>query len=187
MSRALSNDTIEKFLSRPNVEQYRKLQQLAFENADHEPMARTLIGVEASLRTANPTVLLQQLEQLPWSYQICPRFHYVEARIRELLGEIESMEAAVSRLKGCLTAICETGEGTQKDPFHVAFLTDIDDVVRSFGEQVRYQQPVVANSRQFDVVTAHSGQEFWFDVTRIASTNGPIGVDGSQSDVNLPV
>jgi hypothetical protein len=99
---------------------------------------------------------------------MCPRFHYVEARIRENLGELASMNESIRRLRACLTAIIETGEGSKDSPFRITFMSDEDDVVRSFGEKVRCQQFVSRGPRQhFDVLTAHSGVEFWFDVSKL--------------------
>ena len=64
----------------------------------------------------------------------------------------------------CLRAISETGEGTKDAPYQITYLTDTDDILRAFGESVRCQQLVGSPDGYRDVVTAHSGDEFWFDI-----------------------
>ena len=169
MSRVLSNPATQDFLKAPGIAGFRALQVLAFQADDFEPSARSLIQIELGLRTNTPTKSLDELHALSAHYAICPRYHYVEARIRESLGELDTMQQSISLLKDCLRVLCETGDGSQESPFEVTFLTDMDDVVRSFGERVRYQQPVVAGEMQYDVLTAHSGIEFWFDVMNLVA------------------
>ena len=176
MSHALTNKATVDFLQEPTVARFKSLQQQVFASARHDPTASTLRAIESGLANDSPSRLLKSLDKLSSDYAICPRFHYVEARIRESLGELELMQTSIGRLKACLSMIAETGEGTPNSPFAVTFLTDMDDLVRSFGEQVRCQQPETKNAKQFDVLTAHSGEEFWFDVspmTNVTAGNSP--------------
>ena len=167
MSHAATDKATLEFLNEPTVARYLALQQRAFSATIYDPRATALVEIEASLRDANPAILLRKVQALPELYQICPRLHYVEGRIRESLGEVERMHGSIGRLKDCLRVIGETGDGTRAAPFAVTFMTDIDDLVRSAGEKIRYQQPVATGDRQLDVVTAHTGVEFWFDVSRM--------------------
>lgn len=166
MSRVLV-DT-QKFFDSPTIGEFEMLQKKVFASNDYDPNASQLQQTEISLATQSPTRALESLSELSNDYQICPRFHYVEARIRESLGEVVEMRASIERLRACIGAIVESGEGSQESPFKITFLTDADDVVRSFGERKRYQQPVLSGGKQLDVITAHSGVEFWFDVTELA-------------------
>lgn len=165
MSHALTKQASQKFFDSPSVERFRALQQAAFASDEYDPAAANLLAIERRLRAASPVSLLEELDPLRDSYLICPRFHYVEARIRENLGEVERIQRSVERLRTCLKAISATGDGSKAAPFLVTFVPDQDDVVRSFSEQTRFQQLVAVEDRQFDVLTAHSGIEFWFDVT----------------------
>ena len=167
MSHALTEQTTRKFFNDPTVYRFKAIQTLVLDSVDYDPSAAELLSIEAKLTSESPIRLLDKLDQLPSTYQICPRFHYVEARIRESLGEIHEMQQSVERLRAYLTAIVEAGDGCKDSPFAITFMTDEDDVVRSFGEKVRYQQILSAEDRQFDVVTAHSSVEFWFDVTSL--------------------
>lgn len=166
MSRVLVD--IRKFFDSPTIGEFEKLQQQVLESNDYDPSATQLQQTEISLATQSPTHALQALSELSDDYLICPRFHYVEARIREILGEVAEMRESIERLRACIRAIVETGDGSQESPFKITFLTDADDVVLSMGERKRCQQPVLRNGKQLDVITAHSGVEFWFDVTKLA-------------------
>lgn len=168
MSHALTKEASQKFFDDPSVERFKTLQRSVMALEDYDPSAAKLVAIELKLASASPVRLLEKLDEIRDLYQICPRFHYVEARIRESLGEIEELQRAIERLRICLSIISETGDGSKEAPFSVTFFPDEDDVVRSFSEQTRYQQAVVTRLRQFDVLTAHSGIEFWFDVTAMA-------------------
>lgn len=166
MSHALTDS--QKFFDTPTLEAYRELQRLAFESPAYDPRVQQLLAIESRVANANPATSLKALAQLPSFLHICPRYHYVTARVREVLGETDEMRASIKRLRTCLQSIIESGDGTRQAPFEIAFMTDQDDVIMSFGEQKRYQQSATGDKRQLDVVTAHSGVEFWFDVTEIS-------------------
>lgn len=167
MSHALTAQRTREFFDAPDVHRFKAIRELVLSSTNYDPSVSPLLAIEARLATDSPVQLLEECNQLARIYQICPRFHYVEARIRESLGEIQAMESAVHRLRACLRVIVGTGDGRKESPFLVTFITDEDDVVRSFGESVRYQQVLSVNGRKLDVVTAHSGIEFWFDATAL--------------------
>jgi hypothetical protein len=166
MSHALADS--QNFFETPTLVAYQNLQRLAFESPGYDPRVRQLLEIESQVAEASPAHSLNALSRLPAYLQICPRFHYVTARVREILGETDEMRASIQKLRTCLQSIMESGEGTRRSPFCIAFLTDQDDVLMSVGEQKRYQQSATGAKCQFDVVTAHSGVEFWFDVTEIS-------------------
>lgn len=168
MNHALNIKASNAFFQRPSVAKFNAIQQIVFTSTDYDPAAESVIEIEQQLRNTNPGQLLRKLQQLPCEFDICPRMHYVEARLRESLGEVDVMQQAIKRLQICLEMIAESGEGTRDCPFVVTFVTDMDDIVRSFGEKVRYQQPVLSRIGQCDVLTSHSGIEFWFDVSKLA-------------------
>ena len=165
MSRASMHT--EQFFADPKVERFKDIQRSARLSPNFDPFCTELLSIEANLLDANPTETLQRLGELVDAYQACPRFHYLEARVYEMLGDMVALGLAVQRLKTCLRMLAETGEGTKKSPFSVAFITDEDDLLRAIGEQKRCQQTVTSSHRQFDVLVAHSGEELWFDVTEI--------------------
>jgi|GEM_PF-5395853 len=165
MSRA-SVDNL-KFSSDLTVDQFKELQQISRQTANYDPYCRTLLSIEASLTEANPLVTLEKLDSLADTYQTCPRFQYLRARTFESLGDIELMQQSIEQLQTCLRLIAATGSGTKESPYSSAFITDQADLVQSLGERKRCQQTVTSAKQQFDVVTAHSGREFWFDVTEI--------------------
>ena len=86
----------------------------------------------------------------------------------EAVGQVERMERSIEQLRTSLRLIAATGSGKKDLPYSIAFVTDQVDLVQSLGEQKRYHQTVTSAKQQLDVVTAHSGREFWFDVTEFA-------------------
>jgi len=163
MSHATIDQSIQEFFRSPRVDRYR-IAQLAIQNSsDYDPAARQVSGLESRLSVSRSD-LSQDIQQIAPSYQLCPRFHYVQARISEQHGDASQMRTAIQRMQLCLRCIAETGDGTKASPFQITFLTDADDLVRAFGESVRCQQLVASPSGYRDVMTAHSGVEFWFDV-----------------------
>lgn len=169
MSNVLSDRLLKSFFCSDNLDSFRQVQHRAFVAADFDPQAIALRRLESQLDMASPTDLLAGLEALPWFFQICPRRHFVEARIRENLGEIEDMQENVARMQHCLRMLMETGDGTREAPYCVTFVVDQRDILRVIGEEVRYQQMVEGGDRRFDVITAHSGEEVWFDATMLRS------------------
>ena len=167
MSRVATHNL--KFLNDLTVDQFKELQQIARQKTNYDPYCRALLSIEASLMEANPLETLDKLDSLAPTYQTCPRFHYLRARMFETLGEVERMQQSIEQLRTCLRLIAETGSGKKESPFSTAFVTDQADLLQSCGEQKRCQQTVTSAKQQFDVVTAHSGREFWFDVTDFAS------------------
>ena len=186
MSRA-STDTL-KFFDDPSVERFLELQQVVRESPAFDPYCRELLSIEGTVATSSPVVTLERLACIAETHQTCPRFHYVSARVHEILGELEEMRESVQRLQVCLKMIAETGDGDKESPFSVAFATDQADVLQAFGEAKRYQQTVVSGNRQFDVVTAHSGHEFWFNATRKPNASGEsdaVGLVAEQPNAEL--
>ncbi len=179
MSRASTD--VATFFSNPSLDGFKELQQLARLSADYDPYCRALLAIESSSRLTDPLVSLELLAKLERLHQSCPRFHYVSARIFEILGQQDQMQASIQRLQICLQMIGESGTGLKNSPFSVAFVTDQDDLVRSFGEQKRCQQTVNTAKKQFDVVTAHSGEEFWFDVTEFSKAKSRNSEFASES------
>ena len=108
MSRVLV-DTREFFES-PKSGEFQKLQRRVLESNDYDPSATQLQQTEISLATQSPTHALKALSELSDDYQICPRYHYVEARIRESLGEVVQMREAIARLRACIKRSSKRGK-----------------------------------------------------------------------------
>ena len=178
MSRASTD--VATFFSDPSLDRFTELQQLARLSTGYDPYCRALLAIECSIGVRDPLASWELLSKLEDSHQSCPRFHYVSARVFEILGQEDQMQAAIQRLQICLQMIAESGTGTKNAPYSVAFVTDQDDIVRSFGEQKRCQQTVNSAKKQFDVVTAHSGEEFWFDVTEFSKAKSQNGEFASE-------
>lgn len=165
MSYAKIDERAEAFFQDPTADKLLALQPAAFVSAAYDPSANSVLRLEGTLPTHSPSDLLQQLYEHAWIWQLCPRFHYVQARIHELLGEVQLMDDAVLRMQDCLAALLETGEGTSHSPLRITFQTDEADIFRVLGEQIRTRHIVDRRERIFEVVTSHSGQDVWFDVT----------------------
>lgn len=174
MSNVLSDRLLKSFFCSDHPDILRQIQEQTFASVDFDPQAISLRRLESQLDSARPTDLLADLDALPWFLQICPRRHFVEARIRENLGEIEAMQRCVTHMQHCLRVLMETGDGTREAPYSVTFLVDQRDILRVIREEIRCQQVVEGGDRKFDVITAHSGEEVWFDVTMLTTpVSGP--------------
>ncbi len=164
MSHATIDHSIQEFFRSPRVDRYR-IAQLAIQNSsDYDPSAREVLSLESRLSRVGGEDLFPEIQQISAAFQLCPRFHYLQARLSEIHGRMSEMRSAIQRMQLCLRSIAETGDGTKTSPFQITFLSDADDIVRAFGESVRCQQLVASPKGYRDVMTAHSGVEFWFDV-----------------------
>ena len=163
MSNASVDQAIHDFFRSPSVDYYLTAQLAILESDSYDPAARRVISLESRISSGYHAVAAE-LEHYGAEYQICPRWHYLGARIHERNRNRPGVRTSVQRMQLCLRAISETGDGTKDAPYRITFLTDTDDIVRAFGESVRYQQLVGGPDGYRDVVTAHSGDEFWFDV-----------------------
>ena len=163
MSHATIDQAIQDFFRSPSADRYLFGQSAIFESGNYDPAARQVVSLESRISAGHHPVFAE-LKQFSEAFQLCPRFHYVHARIYERMDDADSLRTAVQRMQLCLRAISETGDGTKNSPYQITYLTDADDVVRAFGETVRSQQLVASPDGYRDVLTAHSGEEFWFDV-----------------------
>lgn len=185
MSNAFVEQTIHDFFRSPTVDCYLAAKRAACDSREYEPSARDLVALETSVarvkesqsltsrhgssaRFSNVAAAQQMIEadlhDLPSTYRLCPRWHYLAGRVAEWHGDQASVRSSVQKMQLCLRAIAESGDGTKESPYQITFLTDADDLIRAFGESVRHQQLVSSPDGYRDVVTAHSGIEFWFDV-----------------------
>ena len=183
MSRALTEHGLQSFFVSPTGDEFAQLRNDALQTAGYDFLAASLVALERRLNHEKPSILLKELGDISPSFHICPRYHYVDARIREALGEVTEMELSIDRLRACITAIVETGEGSRVDPFLGLFLTDQDDVLRAIGERSRSSAFVQEKAHAYDVVTAHSGSEYWFDVTDVVDLRLGNRVSAMVSDV----
>lgn len=163
MSHATIDQTIRDFFRSPSVDRYVAAHFSIVESDDYEPAARQVLSLESRVSAGHHAVIAE-IAQFSPAFQLCPRFHYVHARICERNKQAGSVRTAVQRMQLCLRAISETADGTKEDPYQITYLTDADDMVRALGESVRFQQLVASPDGYRDVLTAHSGEEFWFDV-----------------------
>lgn len=162
MSHPTIASAIDDFFRRPTLDRFLIAQLQVTESATYEPAANSLTNLELQLSRGSD--ISRSLPNLPISFQICPRFHYINARIREQEGDEVEMRRAISRLQSCLKMLASSGEGTADAPFKVTFLTDPDDVIRAFGETTRHQQLLATKNGYCDVITTHAGHDFWFDI-----------------------
>ena len=163
MSNAPVDQAIHDFFRSPTVDYYLAAQQAILASDCYDPAASRIVSLESRISLGHH-VVDAELEQYSLEYELCPRWHYLCGRICERKRDQRGVRTAVQRMQLCLRAISETGEGTKNRPFRITYLTDTDDIVRAFGESVRYQQLVASPDGYRDVVTSHSGDEFWFDV-----------------------
>ena len=165
MSNALNDQSRKSLFDDPTDDRLKYLQALAIQSRGFDPSAACVLRLESMLATASPAELIAKIKVLPWFLQLCPRLHFVEARTRENLGEIDEMRVSVHRMQQCLRALMRTGEGSWRSPYCVTFATDEHDILRVIGEPIRCQQVVECGNRRCDVITAHSGIDVWFDIT----------------------
>ena len=163
MSMAPVDQSIHDFFRSPTVDLYLEAQLAILDSEQYDPAARRVLACESRI-TTHSLVDSSELDQLPNVYRLCPRWHYLRARVCENHRDRSGVRMAVQHMQLCLRAISETGDGTSEFPYQITFLTDADDIVRAFGESVRCQQLVGSPDGYRDVLTAHSGDEFWFDV-----------------------
>lgn len=182
MSHATIEHTILDFFRSPSVDRYIAARFAIFESDDYDPPARQVLSLESRI-SAGHYAVSAEISQFSPVFQLCPRFHYVHARISERNGDSGLVRTAVQKMQLCLRAIAETAEGTKDAPYQIIFLTDADDMVRAFGESVRYQQLVSSPNGYRDVLTAHSGEEFWFDVEMLLERTSEEAIIATQSGI----
>ena len=177
MSQATIEQVVHAFFRSPTVDRYLTARFAIIETEAYEPGAREVVDLESLLASGQP-LSPADVERVDDAFQLCPRFHYVTARIAERLRQKDAVRIAVQRMQLCLRAISETGDGTVESPFLVTFRTDSDDIVRAFGESTRSQRLTVGESGYCDVLTTLSGDEFWFDVDEL--------LERTSADAGIP-
>ena len=170
MSHAIEQ-SIRCFLKQPAAQRLVELQAEAFDCASYDPSARQLLDLESRLQCDDAAELLSELCQLDSIWELCPRYHFVKARIMETLRRPVEMRVAVKSMQSCLRGLMGTGEGTSHSPYCVTFLPDERDVMRVIGEEIRYRQVVFRSGRYCDVATSHTGHDVWFDVTPLVENS----------------
>ena len=167
MSHALIEQELRSFHSHPTEKKYRWLRRFVIAEGNYDPRATAVVALDSRVDATDPVELLVEIERLPWFWQLCPRLHFVQARVCEALGRKRRMLDSVALLQSCLHGLLATGNGSEDAPFAVTFLTDQRDLLRVIGEDLRYQQLVRLDDRCCDVITSHAGNDVWFDVTEL--------------------
>ena len=167
MSHALIEQKLRSLHSHPTEKKFRWLRRFVMAEGDYDPGATAIVRLDSRVGATDPVKLLQEMERLPWFWQLCPRLHFVQARAYEALDRKRRMSDCVARMQSCLQGLLATGDGSGDAPFAVTFLTDQRDILQVIGEDLRYQQLVQLDDRCCDVITSHAGNDVWFDVTEL--------------------
>ena len=173
--RRMSHATVERvesFFRTPSIAEFDLLRQLALADDEFDPTALPVLLIERGLLEGEqPLELLEAADQLGWLWQLCPRLHFVRARIYEQMGSDAPLRASVAKLQTCLKMLLKTGDGSKNRPYHVTFISDERDLLRTMGAELGPQTLVQDDSRWIDVVSHEEG-EVHFDVTELMVRSG---------------
>lgn len=172
MIRETTGDCFRTFYESPTPEQFRQLQQFVMSDDEYDPAALPLVQLGALFDDGRFDELASELDQLPQTWWLSPRFHFLAGIAAHELGDGSQSERRREAMQSCLKGLLTTGEGTHKQPFRVTYLTDEYDLMRVLGGDVRNQQVVGVGERNLDVITRHDGSEVWFDVTELLARMG---------------
>ena len=100
-----------------------------------------------------------------WS--LSPRFHYLVGISALESGDTASAEREKQLSRACLLGLTTTGEGTEKQPFIVTYLSDEYDLLRWMEVEAHQQQVIDVADRRLDLLRDQLGTEYWFDVTDV--------------------
>jgi hypothetical protein len=147
--------------------EYDSLRQLVLADEDYDPTSMPVMLLERGLHVDDPLDLLDAVDQMSWIWQLCPRLHFVQARIYEQMDADAPMQASVARMQTCLRMLLKTGDGSEKQPYRLIFRSDARDVLWTRRAEVHRQQLVQQDDRWLDVMTDKSGGDHYFDVTEL--------------------
>ena len=116
---------------------------------------------------------------------LSPRWHYWMGVSALECGDPLLAAGHRAWLGICLDAILQSGDGTPESPFRVLYSTDAYDVLQVLGEVAEGQQLLEDERGCRDVLTAKSGQTYWFDVAEmLARCVAPGREQGSEESLD---
>lgn len=167
--RALTIDeSFMRYVAEPSADLLLSLRQQIFARADYLPYSPIWQQLDQMVSQGQFTQLLDVAPTLKdWAF-LSPRWHFWQGVAALETGD--AAEAGYRRqvMQACLKGLLESGDGTDDQPYLVTYPTDAYDLLRVLGEVSESQELMERpDGRWCDVMTAASGEQYWFDVSEM--------------------
>ena len=154
-----------EFLESPSSDCWEFLRDRVFARSDFDPYASEWQQLEASFAAREYGPLLEASDRMSPMAFLSARFHFLAGVSALETGDSERAKWHRRCSQVCLRAILDSGDGTVDSPYLSTYPWDCYDVLQALGEEPMGQQLVDGDGRWCDVLTATSGEVYWFDVT----------------------
>ena len=158
-------DELRIFLETPTAGNYRVIRELLLDEWSEPCSTVALVELAELASTGQFEALLEQTEALQPAWALSPRVHYFAAVAAEELGDRELAELEKFTLQACLEGILATGDGSERAPYLITYLSDEHDVLAALGLEPRSQSLVARSDLWCDVVKCVDGEQVWFELS----------------------
>jgi len=118
-------------------------------------------------------LLLEVIQSLDEVFALSTRCNFLGAVAATELGKTAIVEHYKKRLQSCLRGVLATGNGSQRRPYQVTFLSDERDVLQSLGKTAVSQQRLETSSRVYDMLECSDDTVVYFDISHLSPCRLP--------------
>lgn len=164
-------DAFHTYMTDGKPESFQRLRSAFMKGTDYRPYKRRLERVVEQIEQRADDSILQDLNKLKSGYLISPDFHLALAHVLNRLGQTDESSVECLIAQRCIDGILSTGDGTEKRPYFVTFVSDEYNVMSLLQKQLQMQCLVKRGDREFDMLRCQDGSELCFDITEMRAVD----------------
>ena len=190
----MTTDLFKLLWSCPTLDNYLRARKSLLRSvplADRSSVA--LKRIERSFQAARWDDVLTGLTPIWPAWRLSSRAHFLRGVAAMELGDESAASRDRERFQRLMELVLQTGDGTAKRPYQVAYGVDEYDICRICDHTVVHHSvvdiPVVggrSRPRRCDVLRGSDGESIWFDITDLLPAGIPLPRVGQAAEVMLP-
>ena len=155
----------EAFLQAPTPGSFLAAFRVLLAQSDETLSAEKLLSLLALLESGEHDALVQAIEELPPVAALSPAVHWIAAESAQARSDRGDVELELFLLATCLSAILDTGDGTEAAPYLVPCAMDEGYVCAALGKSLKRTALTQQRGRAVDIVKCGDGTTVCFDVS----------------------
>jgi hypothetical protein len=164
---------IERFFRTPSQRSYLDARRILVCRSSFDPTDFRVAEISMMAQAGDYESLLEVIQSLDEVFALSTRCNFLGAVAATELGETAIAQHYKTRLQSCLRGVFATGDGSQRRPYQVTFLSDERDVLQSLGKTAVSQQRVETISRVYDMLECSDDTMVYFDISHLSPCRPP--------------
>lgn len=156
-----------RFLGEPTRENYVAVFDVLTGSPEYDPYSDDLEGLSDLIDRGKFAEAVERGYELMPKWLLSPRVHLLVSMAHGRAGDPKGAEMERMIAFRCVEGIESTGDGSEASPYLVTSTADEYDVLGARGKKPAGQALHERGDRRFDVMSCESGEEVWFEITRV--------------------